>query len=123
VTTSAGTVFDVSITPAQRSIAYADSDPGYGCYNIGGTVFNVSNATSGQHAFKYVTSAGAGSSAQWAATAAYRKGAWIRTSTNKVLECIVPGTSGSVEPTSSTLGEELTDGEVTWIYRSATRVT
>jgi len=70
-----------------------------------------------------VTGNGGGSSAAWAATTAYTRGQWIRTSTNKVLECTVGGTSSGAEPAPTTTGEVVTDGTVTWVYRTSSLAT
>lgn len=69
------------------------------------------------------TVAGGASSATWAATTAYTLGTWIKTSTGKVLECTVAGTSGAVEPAPVNVGDVIVDGGVTWVTRSLTSAT
>jgi hypothetical protein len=70
--------------------------------------------------FKVVSVSGARASQSWAGTSVYSVGMWVKTSATKYLECIVGGTSGSVEPNPSTLGARVVDGTVVWRYRSAT---
>lgn len=67
-----------------------------------------------------VTTAGGLSSATWAASTAYAAGAWVKTSTGKVLEVRTAGTSSASEPAPTVIGATATDGTVTWVYRSAT---
>ncbi|WP_342576510.1 SGNH/GDSL hydrolase family protein [Paenibacillus sp. FSL M8-0142] len=57
----------------------------------------------------------------WAANQAVSVGTWRRIADWKyMLKCIVAGTTGTTQPASSTDGEELTDGSVTWrVYQSA----
>ena len=63
------------------------------------------------------TNQGGSYSGSWAATTAYTVGQWMRTSAGRVIECTVAGTSGTVEPAPTVLGQVVTDGTVTWVCR------
>ena len=65
------------------------------------------------------TTAGGASAGTWAASTAYSASTYIKTSTGKVLECVVAGTSGTGEPSPTVIDGVFTDGTVTWVYRAA----
>lgn len=99
--------------------SYVTASPTMGVWQASAQALNTATAAGGSPGW-VVTTAGGGSSATWAATTAYSAAAWIKTSTGKVLECVVAGTSSGSEPSPSTIDATVTDGTVTWVYRSAT---
>lgn len=106
---------------SQRGVrsGYVAASPTRGVWERGAQV--LSNVAAASTSPGWVcTTAGGASSATWAATTAYTAGSYIKTAAGKVMECVVAGTSGGAEPTLTTINEWVTDGTVTWAYRSAT---
>ncbi len=101
----------------KRVVLAKASSPIRGYFEIDGETVIHSDPTTGENAVRVVKTEGSASEATWAGTTAYTVGQWIKTSANKTLECTVAGTSSGVEPTPSTLGEQVTDGTVTWLYK------
>lgn len=66
------------------------------------------------------TTAGGAYAGTWTASTAVSAGTWYRTSTGKILECVVAGTTSTTQPNPTVIGSRLTDGGATFIYRSAT---
>jgi hypothetical protein len=108
----------VSILPRVESIATATS-PTSGVWRVGDQLLHDNVAASGTLGKVCTTAGGAVQAAVWAVATAYIVGQWVRTSGNKVLECIVGGTShASTEPNPTVLGDPVTDNTVTWAYRA-----
>jgi hypothetical protein len=90
-----------------------------GFFDINREYIHYSDYIAGGSVGRITTTGGAGSEASWVASTAYTVGQWIKTSTGKVLVCLVAGTSDVSEPAPTTLGITLTDNTVTWIYRDS----
>lgn len=103
------------VLPKTETIATATS-PTTGIWTIGDQILHTDVASAG-FLGKVCTTAGGATSATWGVATAYAKGVWIKTSTNKILECIVAGTSSGAEPAPVTLGDPVVDNTVTWAYR------
>lgn len=99
--------------------AYVTAIPTSGVWQASAQAINTAPAGGGSPGW-VTTTAGGASSATWAATTAYAGSTWVKTSTGKVLECVVGGTSSGSEPAPTVLGDVVTDGTVTWVYRAAT---
>jgi hypothetical protein len=110
--------FNRSIQPNLYWMYQADSITG-GTWDTKDDLIQISDPDTNAY-FKVVSVSGARASQSWAGTSVYSVGMWVKTSATKYLECIVGGTSGSVEPNPSTLGARVVDGTVVWRYRSAT---
>lgn len=91
-----------------------DSAPTKGMYQKGYRVKMINPAASG-YAERICTAQGGSVSGAWAATTAYTAGTWV-SSGGLAWKCITGGTSGTVAPTSGTLGAQVVDGTVTWRY-------
>lgn len=132
ITLTGGADFEAATTPTSgggtgtiRSITNGvEQGAGVGVPNVGiwrrGAQWWNTNAAASASPGWVNTVAGGASSAVWAASTAYVAGQWIRTSTGKVMECVAAGTSGTTEPTLTTVGETVVDGGVQWIYRATT---
>jgi hypothetical protein len=102
--------------------ALVTAAPTMGVWERGSRLDLSTPSASTSDGWRCVTSGGV-ASLTWAAATAYTAGVtgqWAKTASGKVLECIVGGTSGSIEPTPTTLGEVIVDGTAQWIYRAAT---
>jgi parallel beta-helix repeat protein len=111
------TLFDRVVIEPRKYASTTALSPTSGIWLIGDQLYHTDVAASGTLG-KVCTTAGGASSANWAATTAYTAGQWIKTATNKFLECLVAGTSGGTEPAPTVLGDPVTDGTVTWAYRN-----
>lgn len=112
----------VRAVPAIRSSGPKAAEPNFGHWEIGDKMLHTDTTATGDYEGRIAISAGAGSAttAVWAATTAYAKGAFVRLSTNKVLQCTKAGTSGGAEPVPpATLNQVLTDGTAEWVYTAA----
>jgi hypothetical protein len=107
----------VQVLPRLHTFA-PDTDPTSGVWVAGQDVILYPAPTESGVVGKVVAAGGGAVSGVWAGATAYSLGQWVRTSGNKVLECAAAGTSAGVEPNPPTLGETLTDGSVTWVYRA-----
>lgn len=101
-------------------VAEVSGLPIRGVWPRGAQLWYSSAAAAGSPGWVCTTAGALANSTAWAATTAYTQGSWRKTSTGKVFEVKIAGTSSGSEPTATTLGEEVVDGTVTWIYRSAT---
>ena len=99
--------------------AFVTAIPTSGVWQAGAQALSTAPAASSSPGW-VCTTAGGASSATWAATTVYAGASWVKTSTGKVLECVVGGTSSGTEPAPTTIDGVVTDGTVTWVYRSAT---
>jgi hypothetical protein len=122
-TLNQGAIFRLTVQPRVHTLLSTDVRPSYGVYAVGVDQFMMTDTASAARQPKYVTSTGGGLSGNWAATTAYTKGTWVLVvATNAILECVVAGTSGGSNPVVTTLGQTVTDGTITWVYRATTYV-
>lgn len=102
------------------SMSPNNADPIRGNFRVGHDIVYHTNPVAAGWIGRTPTTSGGCSEAQWQVSTTYVKGQWIRTSGNKILECLVGGTSDDdTEPNPSTLGGSFADGTVTWAYRDS----
>lgn len=114
----ASTTLNQNVAQVPRTVMMASaSSPVSGYFDNAGEVIQHTDPASAGYIGRITSTSGSAASATWAATTAYTVGQWIKTSGNKVIECRVAGTSGSTEPAPTTLGQQVSDGTVTWLYK------
>jgi hypothetical protein len=111
-------------TRGARIAAPRAADPAFGVWNIGDIVEH-SDPIASNFAGRIVVTAGGGSSALWGTATNYTRGDWVRTSTNKVLECLgaldgsPQGQShAATEPNPAAIGDLVVDNTVLWECRA-----
>lgn len=95
--------------------------PTFGIYPVGYQIGNDTPAPT-EYMNQVCVTGGALTSGAWVQNTVYVAGTWVNNGT-LAFKCITGGTSGTVAPTSGTIGALITDNTVTWQYMVNTLAT